>query len=550
MAEVTGVAMGVVSIAMAFKGAVDTYLFIGSFFDENNRGCSYAALRYHIEKTRLRLWGDQCQVENPSNCTLRDRPVYIQEVVVKILAQVKNLNADVQTLADKQNVLPSEVLPNKDLGKSMDPNSDGVAEMGSRMKLARPRSVLSWVIKDRSDFEEKVERIHKLITDLFEITLQQREIQNLNDGLPSRAIAPLNREDLLEALARDRTMIHQPLGLAALAKLSQSRISVGTGSASCITSQELTIVNTSSNTGILKRSDGSYLVVRVEWNIVKSGSHTQRYIDRIKALGYVLEQVSESALRLPPCYGVFDDLSYEANMANEGEKRLGYIFGLPRTDSTLNNLARHSYDEDLNSYPPITLRELIKNQNKGSIPLLEDRFQLAYTLACAFSRFHVAGWLHKGFHTGSIVFFQNKGGKGMVDVTEPFITGFQYSRPQEESSLSQSPLQNKTLEHYYHPDADRGFTKRLDLYSLGVVLCEIGCWSLVPSSSKNKTRAEWRKRMLDTVRTELGWRMGSKYQGVVRTLLECELPSDDLGSEYFAMQFLEKVMKPLCYCNA
>ncbi|KAI8963577.1 hypothetical protein F5Y11DRAFT_319143 [Daldinia sp. FL1419] len=545
MAELT---LGVVGIAMAFKGAVDTYLFIESFFDENNRGCSYAALRYHIEKTRLRLWGDQCQVGTP-NCILHDKPVYIQDVVVKILGQIKTMNEDVQKLANKQSILPPEVPSNIDAGKSFDPNSDGVAETGGRMKLLRPRSVLSWVIKDRSDFEEKVEKIHKLISDLCDITLQKRDIQSLNDGLPSRALALVDRKDLLEALVKDEALFNQTLRLSALAKLSQTQISVGAGSASRIRSQDLTIVGASSNTGVLKRSPENHMIVRIDWNIVNTGSHTQRYVDRINALGYILEQVSEPALRLPPCYGVFDDLAYEAS---HGKKRLGYIFGLPSTGSVPSNSNhdRSSYDEDLSSHPPITLRELIKNQNKGSIPLLEDRFQLAYTLACAFSRFHVAGWLHKGFHTGSIVFFQNKGGKNMVDVTEPFITGFQYSRPQDESSLSSSPLRNKDLEHYYHPDADKGFTKRLDLYSLGVVLCEIGCWDLIAPSTRNKSRVQWRESMLRRVDAQLGWRMGSKYQGVVRTLLECELPADELGSEYFAIQFLEKVMKPLCNCSA
>jgi hypothetical protein len=140
-------------------------------------------------------------------------------------------------------------------------------------------------------------------------------------------------------------------------------------------------------------------------------------------------------------------------------------------------------------------------------------------------------------------------------VTDPFITGFQYSRPLQGTTISYGPLENKDLQYYYHPDATKGFSKRLDLYSLGIVLCEIGSWGLVmdwiPEDKKFKLQSrEWsRDYMMNSVLEDLGWRMGKQHQSAVRTLLACRLPTDD-DADLFAQQFYEKVLKPLDVCTA
>ncbi|KAI0888314.1 uncharacterized protein GGS22DRAFT_155570 [Annulohypoxylon maeteangense] len=317
------------------------------------------------------------------------------------------------------------------------------------------------------------------------------------------------------------------------------------GSATRITKDDIEILNPTTGIGRLKRCDGKKITVRVEWNTFSTGPDAKQYSDRIHSLGYILEEVSELALRLPPCYGVFDDTCD----ADDRTKRIGYVFGIPPNGSASSNSNVYiNYERDIYTYPPIRLSELIRNKD-APVPLLGDRFQLAYTLACAFSCFHAAKWLHKGFHTGSIFFFQKSDGR--IDITEPFISGFQYSRPQGEASLAYTPLAEPQIEHYYHPDAHRGFTKSRDLYSLGVVLCEIGRWGLLADlREKPKGRDNWRDFMLEKVLVDLGWRMGDKYQSAVRTLLDCELPNDDISHDYFAEQFLDKVMRLLSSCSA
>ncbi|KAI1211926.1 prion-inhibition and propagation-domain-containing protein [Annulohypoxylon truncatum] len=534
MAEAAGLAAGAVGIAIAFKGAVDTALFIGSFFDNGKREYGSVALAYHIQKVRLELWGNQCKVTDTDDGMLREKPLFIKDAVVRILGQIEKLNGEVNFLANKYGIVTSMTdVPDTDLNRNLHPGSDlvkNIAKEGSREP--KLKSVVGWVIRAKSDFKEKVDEIRNLITHLQEITLQPREIQLLNNSLEGPVLAPIRREDFPELLVELDTGTRQSLALSAHAKLLQSRICLNsTGSVTYIGQQQIVPVRGSpgpDNIYSLKRHDGQSLTVRIEWNKLSAGPDTQQYIDRINSLGYILERVSEPALRLPPCYGVYDDMEYEIKHKMKSREDV--------------------YDGDLLSHPPISLSDRIKQ--KGPIPLLGERFQLAYTLACAFSRFHAAGWLHKGFHSGSIIFFHKRGGQG-VDVTEPFVTGFQYSRPQGASSLSFSPLDNKGLGYYYHPDAHKGSTRRLDLYSLGVVLYELGRWGLLADRKEQLgNRTQWRKYLLTRGFKDLGWRMGDKYQSVVKTLLDCDLPPDDADHEYFAQKYLEKVMRPLSSCSA
>lgn len=105
--------------------------------------------------------------------------------------------------------------------------------------------------------------------------------------------------------------------------------------------------------------------------------------------------------------------------------------------------------------------------------------------------------------------------------------------------------------------ADQGFTKRLDLYSLGVVLCEIGRWDLLADTTEKAkkkhhltSREAWRAYISTTWLSDLGWRMGKNYQDAVGVLLKCELPSDGDDDDLFAQQFQQKVIQPLSMCTA
>ncbi|KAH7227250.1 hypothetical protein B0J15DRAFT_577584, partial [Fusarium solani] len=148
--------------------------------------------------------------------------------------------------------------------------------------------------------------------------------------------------------------------------------------------------------------------------------------------------------------------------------------------------------------------------------------------------------------------FHRKGG-GSISIAEPFITGFQYSRTQDGKSLTRNTEQDAEVEYFYHAEAAGGFTKALDLYSLGVVLCEVGRWELladsVPSTEKEKLkRRAWATKFVTRgPLADLGWRMGERYRDVVRTLLTLELPDDK--DDFFAHEFLSKIIMPIEACK-
>ncbi|KAI8635568.1 prion-inhibition and propagation-domain-containing protein [Xylariaceae sp. FL1651] len=562
--EIPGFVVGAVGILTAFKGALDTALLIESFFDDGKTGSGYLALSYHIEKTRLYLWCQICNIDDESTCTLRNEPELVQETVMRILGEITRLYKETEGLVEKHHIgIPN--LPKTD-DKDGTWRSNGAVVKALSAITVKPKSRLRWTIKGKAKFEEKVAKIGKLVGDLQSFTIDASKSQSLDRALPSMALKSINNVELLQTLHDPKTKADAALAASARVKLLQTELAQSSEeSVTVITNDQLRFLRNSSNLGTLRSPAAGFTPVWVEWSIINDGLGAHEYIRRIKALGYLLEQVGEPALRLPTCYGIFDDLAYEAEF---GSRRIGYIFGAPREDyglssslTTTTQPSLPSYEGNFRDYPPRSLSELIRDTGSTSVPLLGDRFALAFTLATSFSHFHSAGWLHKGFHSGNIVFLaQSAGTETTIKVTDPFITGFQYSRPATAHSLSGGPLENSELEHYYHPSADKGFSRRIDLYSLGVVLCEIGRWGLVGDTVSERTRRKmidrsaWREYMIGKVLVDIGWRMGEKYQSAVRTLLECRLPDDDGDGDedggFFEQQYFEKIIQPLSACSA
>ncbi|KAB8272147.1 prion-inhibition and propagation-domain-containing protein [Aspergillus minisclerotigenes] len=547
--EVPGLVIGAVSVAMAFKAAIDTTLFIESFFDDAREGCGYLALCYHIEKTRLQLWGELCRINDGSQSkesTLRDKPDYLKALIVRILGEIRKLNEEANGLIFKYNI-DMATLPALDLDDNLGPNC--ALPVALSKKFSKPKSRIRWTIKGKAEFQEVVTKLRKLVSDLHELNVHSGDLQLPQRALPPQVLAPVTDSRLLQILSNPQNHVDRTLTASARAKSLYQRLDRGSaGSVTIITDKELEFRAGSSATGVLFHPSGQMLPVWVEWNLFDSGPGSSRYVALVKSLGYLLERVSQPELCLPPCYGVYDDLRYETE---HGLKRLGFVFGLPQSGPSV----QLQYEANLQLHPPTSLNTLIKEGKSAQIPLLGDRFRLAYRLVHAFSLFHAAGWLHKGIHSGNIIFLQPANSVG-ITVLQPFITGFQYSRPQDAVSLSRGPLEDSALDQYYHPDAHLGFSKRRDLYGLGVVLCEVGRWALVadtvPDRMRKKliSREAWREYMLNYVVKDLGWRMGKLYQEAVKTLLESSLPSDDAGDALFAQQFLERVIQPLSTCSA
>ncbi|KAF4173137.1 hypothetical protein CNMCM8927_008589 [Aspergillus lentulus] len=426
--EVPGFVVGVVGVVVAFKGAVDTALLIESFFDDARADCGYLALSYHIEQTRLQLWGELCKANDESQsdeCTLCDKPEYLKALIVCTLGEIRKLNEEANSLIFKYNIdLPT--LPELDLDDNLAPNRALPAALSK--KITKPNSRLRWTVRESSEFQEVVIKLRKLVSDLHQLNVHSGESQLPGKVLPPQVLAPLNNHKLLQILSNPQNQMDRTLALSAQAKSLHQKLEHGpASSATTITDRQLEFRTGSSVTATFFHPNGHILPVWVEWNHFDSGPRSDRYSALIKSLGYVLERVGQPELCLPPFYGVHDDLKFETE---HGFKRKGFVFGLPQSDPSV----QLCYESNLQLYPPRSLKALIKEGKSARIPLLGDRFRLAYRLANAFGLFHAAGWLDKGMHSDNIMFLHQANGLG-VTVSEPFITGFQYSRPQGVVSL-------------------------------------------------------------------------------------------------------------------
>ncbi|KAI1802549.1 prion-inhibition and propagation-domain-containing protein [Daldinia bambusicola] len=113
-----------------------------------------------------------------------------------------------------------------------------------------------------------------------------------------------------------------------------------------------------------------------------------------------------------------------------------------------------------------------------SKPSLTTRIEMALRLTTSLEYLHVAKWLHKGLRSDNILFLTSSSSNW----TPLCLSGFDYSRP----SGDRTELPTKRGEHdlYRHPevqfdvprDGEYGYEEKHDVYSLGVVLMEIGLW--------------------------------------------------------------------------
>ncbi|PNP84103.1 hypothetical protein FNYG_02791 [Fusarium nygamai] len=219
------------------------------------------------------------------------------------------------------------------------------------------------------------------------------------------------------------------------------------------------------------------------------------------------------------------------------------------------------YPPGTSSHKPKSLNDFILSGEDGSGFKLElkQRFHVAQTLARAIGAFHSDGWLHKNIRAHAVKFFFHKSTK-RCDFENPYLTDFEFSRPVAGVTRLVPHAIDTEHEVYRHPDRqglpNASFSKIHDIYSLGVVLLEIGLWQtakqiyddivkydldgVVPAA--NVMAQKLRSAYLDDARKRLAHRMGSEYQGAVLACLDGEW-HDLIGRRDFANEFQKRVVQ-------
>ena len=191
------------------------------------------------------------------------------------------------------------------------------------------------------------------------------------------------------------------------------------------------------------------------WRRANPAAYRRRIQSLITMLNSGLWPLNLSVLH---CVGYID----------KGSNMTGYIFRLPP-----------GVEPDQS---PVTLHHLLCKVSKvDDIPELGERFQLAKTLVSTLFEIHNLGWLHKNIRPKNILFWPKPNSEYKVDITKPYLVGFDLSRPNKPGEFSEKPLSyGGDDELYRHPFYARAapncFLPSFDMYSLGVVLYEIGVW--------------------------------------------------------------------------
>lgn len=206
---------------------------------------------------------------------------------------------------------------------------------------------------------------------------------------------------------------------------------------------------------------------------------------------------------------------------------------------------------------PVSLFSLMTNEAPPDFrrPPLEARLHLAHQLTSALHSFGLVRWYHKDFNCRNIVFFRSKESSSDKLMWEsPYITGFSISRPdaQDEVSLNKD---HEELSIYLHPDLRTRdpktrpkYERKYDIYSLGLVLLEIGFWQTLSSlerDSSNLSPVDFKARIIRRCQKSLAFFTGSTYRDTVLRCLkwadeDFDEAANSLESFYF-MVVLELV---------
>ncbi|KAA8631177.1 hypothetical protein SMACR_03871 [Sordaria macrospora] len=261
------------------------------------------------------------------------------------------------------------------------------------------------------------------------------------------------------------------------------------------------------------RPDGTgtdNLPVWIEWKTMgdyPEGSVKEResYL-RTLTIAQMLGLPKPVSLHVPECIGFLDDRDAF------GTERYGLIF-------------MHPEEANWNSFDLVSLYDVLGID--ALKPSISQRVDLALKLCSTVLNLHAVNWLHKGVLSVNVIlwfrrFLPLRGlegsdvdSRGLAhqrfwdDASEPLLSGFEYSRPENSQTTARSldtawDLYRWPAIQREHP-TDQNSRKTYDLYSLGLMLLEIGHWQPLDEILHLRVRdheAKMRKEM-DAMKGEI-----------------------------------------------
>ncbi|KFY71030.1 hypothetical protein V499_08768 [Pseudogymnoascus sp. VKM F-103] len=295
---------------------------------------------------------------------------------------------------------------------------------------------------------------------------------------------------------------------------------------------------------------------------------TRRGDVSLQPLQYGTEQIIFASRRVPP--GRMPGTPNFHSMAYEmGELAAALNCLDPAADIRLLKVEFYFYHADSNQFlfaqkPPyptmsmMTLEAMISGDPFPEVDSpLDDRLKLAHKIAEAVFFLHTAGFLHKNITSSSVVALRRSTlphGEVMPDFDDTYLMGFDLIRGSEALTTKEGAIkENKEVRSvwdfdvFQHPERLQGkssprYIRTYDIYSLGVVLLEVGFWEPLREIARDITHddpSSWANELSETVPL-LGARTGERYQDLVAWCLN--LKGDHIVTD---AEFLQEVLDPL-----
>lgn len=540
MAEALGTTLGLVGavgvLGQIFSGCIKAYSI---FTTASNLGRDSERLvcKIRIEEMRLLVWGREWGVaEGKLEAHLVGENESLKRLAVQILTELHGCITDFEKLKDRYGLREDggsgvgfEKRSTFGLGAS------GGVGGGGRLKNELQLRA-KWVIADKDKF-----------------TVLLRDLKDYNDGLeqlfPPARLATLHRtwtNELLQVAQRDLgalSLLQDASSgvypqLYASASLKQLRINLDEKSTKGFkptyalkiprTSLEALSAPEKGNEKKARRIHGAYRnpsTTRLENVVVEWVEYDKEDFDarlntvrRIDDLAKMIQSASDRHpdLHTIDCLGYTDDIT---------TSWYGLVFKAPESSSS--NLNALILSPDLRT------------------PDLGDRFKLAHTLAVALWSLHSLDWLHKNLCSSNILFFPSAfsssatqataAAASIPNISSPYLIGFDASRPDGLGEFSVASKNTAASDLHRHPQSLNGisrktYCKSFDIYSLGLILLEIGLWKVLQAYHKPHYSVErFRdKVVVQNLVPNLNSKTGKLYREVVE---RCLFAREDLSGQ-------------------
>ena len=203
-----------------------------------------------------------------------------------------------------------------------------------------------------------------------------------------------------------------------------------------------------------------------------------------------------------------------------------------------------------------------------NMPNLEDRFRLAFNLASSVLHLHAKGLCHRNINSTNVLFFTNDASQSSHDeklwkkgvIRRPYVASFDQCADNAPPD-HQEPLMSSI---YRHPETQRGerstYKPTYDIYSLGLILLEIGLWMPLGRLWKTKyVRWSFKSRLQSIYVKKLAAKCGGTYMRLVEYCLRAadgvsvaqdsrHEPNEEIRTPRLHTDFYWKVIKELERC--